>query len=788
MKKTVQRTAIVAIAVAGTAMANFDFESPPYSVGDITGQDAWTGGNSTDITATSPIAGSQSALSTDISPINVIYDVRNITALRTWADGTRISTLFRTENNGTDGSFFDFRFDTAAGYLGDITVNSFNAQVEAHDGTVVGPITEGTTYQIIVEFNFSADTYDVTLQTVSPSDPSIVTGTIGTAPGIGFGNSSSAAQAASKTDLRLRAQNGGPAVAGASILWDNMLILSTNTLIVETTDVLVEDAAGVSFESLAGGVYRLQVNTNLEDNVWTETGAFVEGNGQARLLFDPDGPSTLKNYRVLALPSTAMAVTLEIDLGADHGQNFGTLFQARDASGREVMGAGFPGVYNTMFRLDHHVLQFFVRGAAHEESFTLDEMPRHGPDRGAYLFDLDGTNYAYSYVYERQVKAWNPGTGSWDPEPLPPSGPLEQGHGRTRLGSGILNFRANHADYDGLQILSAPAQGDFRFFYYGLGHLFFYHTLTGSGGFTDLYACPWLPSDGGPVDLGQAIVLSLQITGETPFAYGQYQDCVLTCSNQGGLYRFDGTGWHVDRIPGTGSFQVYSMVNYYDTLLLGQYPSGELYEYDGQLRRLAGWPPRIPGVSPLVREAQTTAIYGGELYVGVWPWAEMWRYDRDAGQWHSLGRMFSKPDVHVDPVHPYEAESAAAGQVINNWGQRVTGMAPMGADLMLSTSAKAAWLTGDAPPVIGNDPDHLDEYGAVLRLNRPGSLSAAICWQDQPIQLQFIVDGHHMRIVQDGKPLADVEIGTTVIPGALDFTWGEGVFGPFSGTILQTSP
>ena len=786
MKKPALLILLSTLAAAATTWASFDFESPPYTVGDITGQDGWTDGNTTDISATSPIAGSQSALSTDISPTPSIYDVRNITALRTWADGTRISTLFRTENNGTSGSFFDFRFDTAAGYLGDITVNAFNAQVEAHDGTVVGAITEGTTYQIIVEFNFTADTYDVTLQTVSPSDPSVVLGTVGTAPGIGFGNPSSAAQADASTVLRLRAQNGGAGVAGAAILWDNILVPSTNTLIVQSTDVMVEDAAGIRFQSQAGGIYRLEVNTNLPDNAWSRTGGAVEGTGQTRMLFDPSGPSGQKNYRVVALPSLAATVTMDIDLGADHGQNFGTLFTARDASGREVMGAGFPGVYNTMFRLDHHALQFFVRGAAQGEAFDLDNLPQHGPDCGTYLFDLDGTLHAYSYVHERQVKAWNPVTGTWIPEPLPPSGPLEQGHGRTRLGNGILNFRENYADYDGTQILFAPAQGNYRFFYYGLGHLFFYHTVTGGGGFTDLYACPWLPSVGGPVDLGQAITLRLQITGETPFSYGQFDDSVLTCSNQGGLYRFDGANWTVERTPGTGSFQVYSMVNFHDSLLLGQYPDGELYEWDGQLTRLAGWPPRIPNVSHLVREAQTTALYGGDLYVGVWPWGELWRYDHDTSQWHSLDRVFSKPDPHVNPLHPYEVESAADGQVINNWGQRITGMAPLGADLVLSTSAKGAWLPTEAPPIIQNDPDHLDEYRAVLQLTRPGSLSVPINWQEQPIQLQFLVEGNYMRIKQDGVLLAEADIGPVADPGALTFTWGEGVFGPLSGTILQT--
>jgi len=231
MKKTTTiATAVISLVItgAGSAAASIDFESPTYSVGDITLQDAWVDGNTTDITATSPIAGGQSAISTDISPITSIYDVRDIRGERIWADGSRISTLFRSDDNGTAGSFFDFRFDSDAGFLGDVTVNSWNGllNVDAHDGTVVGSITAGTPYQIVVEFNFTANTYDVILQTVNPANPSFVTGTVGTAPGINFGNPSSAAQAALRMDLRLRAQNGGAGVAGARMLWDNMLIES----------------------------------------------------------------------------------------------------------------------------------------------------------------------------------------------------------------------------------------------------------------------------------------------------------------------------------------------------------------------------------------------------------------------------------------------------------------------------------------------------------------------------------------------------------------------------------
>ena len=45
-------------------------------------------------------------------------------------------------------------------------------------------------------------------------------------------------------------------------------------------------------------------------------------------------------------------VTVKLDFGKDRGQNFGTLFEARDGKGRARFGAGFMGLYNTCFRAD----------------------------------------------------------------------------------------------------------------------------------------------------------------------------------------------------------------------------------------------------------------------------------------------------------------------------------------------------------------------------------------------------------------------------------------------------
>ena len=165
-------------------------------------------------------------------------------------------------------------------------------------------------------------------------------------------------------------------------------------------------------------------------------------------------------------------------------------------------------------------------------------------------------------------------------------------------------------------------------------------------------------------------MITLPVVGEVPFSFGQLGPEVLTCSNIGGVYVFDGESWRTAVEPSLErSYQVYSMLNFYVRLLMAQYPTGLLFEYKGEdVTPIEGWPPRMEGVSLKFREAQTTAIYGGDLFVGVVPWAELWRYNTDSDGWTFMSRMFSHPAITNETDHPYENECAALGIVANLWG------------------------------------------------------------------------------------------------------------------------
>jgi hypothetical protein len=175
------------------------------------------------------------------------------------------------------------------------------------------------------------------------------------------------------------------------------------------------------------------------------------------------------------------------------------------------------------------------------------------------------------------------------------------------------------------------------------------------------------------------------------------------------------------------------------------------------------------------------------MFAGVWPWAELWRYDHDVDRWSSMGRAFTHPRLTDKQVHPYEQHTERFRLVTNHWGQRITGMVSIGDSLFLSTSSKGTgrWL---------EEYDFLSEaerreYGTVLKLSMPGHLSAVISWTGKPLTLEFLVFADRLLIRQDGR-----EIGRSkFVPSdakrlrSLKTTRGQGIFGPLRGRLLPGS-
>jgi hypothetical protein len=500
---------------------------------------------------------------------------------------------------------------------------------------------------------------------------------------------------------------------------------------------------------------------------------------------------------IVLLPVCTVAqsvrVSVTIDRGRDLGQCFGSLFEAASDDGSFVIGAGFQNAYNTRYRGDRHAVQFFIRPTSGDRELAVEELPRPTDNlTGSYLFGRDGIVHS---TYGG-LKSWNSASRAWvEVEDVGGT------HETMRVGNGLLRFGDSTASFNGRTILEPPEVGSYQLFFYANGHLCFYHVnrndkpyhpyISDDDGFSRLYACPWTPGEPA-INLSEAITLRLPVVGETTFAWGQLGKQIVTGSNIGGFYVFEDGAWNMLLEPNlTRSYQLYSSLAFRDRLLMGQYPTGRVFEYDGKkIRDQSGWPPVLRGVSGSAREAQTTALYGGDLFVGVWPWAEVWRYNADNRRWTFMRRMFEQPALSDKFVHPYEVENQK-NPVHNMWGQRVTSLIPSGPNLFISTSSKGVseWQPEKFPFLA---PDKWKSYGKVYRVTMPGHLAAPTKWTAGATKISFIIRGTEVTIKQDNHNLATTKLGgrLAALVGQAeslkfrDVHWGDGVYGKFGGTSI----
>ncbi|MBT3376527.1 MAG: hypothetical protein HN742_29455 [Lentisphaerae bacterium] len=488
----------------------------------------------------------------------------------------------------------------------------------------------------------------------------------------------------------------------------------------------------------------------------------------------------------------ALDVTVTVDLGHDTGQNFGTVFEGYGGTDGLVCGAGFASAYNTYFRSERLKINFFVRPQDDRAAYQLEPLPRAGDDSGAYPHDLGDDVFIHQWKPKRTYRVWDSASGRW--RDLPNA--AWPGISAATVRGKRLEVRGNHLVYNGQQIFDWETAGGYRYSYYGQGHLFFYHKVKPVDGVTEtkeIVAVPWDPyARDLKVDLTKAKAADLKWHKEFPYAWGQLGNEVLNCTNWGGLYAFDGQTWKVlVEADEKTSYQVYSMINYGDRLMMAQYPTGFLICYDGAaVTTLTDWPPVPKGASTSAREAQTTAIYRGELFVGVWPWSELWRRDPDTQAWVHMQRMFTHPPTHATPVHPYETLTKAAKLVSNDLGQRLTALVPYRDGLIVGTSAKGTHLLLRSAGIEDLTQQQLDDYGALWHLRMPGNLASVIAWRDRPTTLRFVVRSGRMSISQDGEELGAAVLGVP-LPADLSegqIVLGDGVFGPLRGKIRAPTP
>jgi len=468
----------------------------------------------------------------------------------------------------------------------------------------------------------------------------------------------------------------------------------------------------------------------------------------------------------------ALDVSISVTLGEDRGQGLGTLFEARDQDGDVIAGAGFDDAHATYLRDNHRQVVFFVKPPSSQPAISKLGKP-FGPDNNGtrlqvvddrlVAFHRGGNAVAFQTLgagdtWIRNNEAWTKTANAFGGVQI-----VENRH---------LVFEGSTIRYDG-EVIYESQLGSGRYYYVD-GRLFLYHAKPDR-----LYVVAWEP--GRTVSLDAAEVFD--IVGNV-FTYGVYDDQVLITTNVGEFYSYESGLWTRHRATDGKSWQGYSMLRFYDKVLIGHYPSGSLYQYDRD--GLRPFEPRLPvpdGVSINAREAQTLAIYGGYLYVGVWPWGEVWRFDQETKTWSFVGRVFEQPTMIKEDQEPFARAMKDKPAPYNYWGQRVTSLTNFHDSLYIATMNKQG--QPHLPVHDFLDDETIAQYGAIHRLHVPGQVAAAFEWKDETT-FRFVAEGNELTIYQDGKLLGRASTTDAMMVDEVPVIELEnGIYGPLRGKAVR---
>lgn len=226
-------------------------------------------------------------------------------------------------------------------------------------------------------------------------------------------------------------------------------------------------------------------------------------------------------------------------------------------------------------------------------------------------------------------------------------------------------------------------------------------------------------------------------SGTFPYVYAVKNNSVLSISNWGDALLFRDGVWcrmqmnndiwsckkpQPDMLNQPRKIQFYSSVLYLGRVLLGEWPTGRIYEFDGSTLKPSDMTPPFIEAQALNRlgyEAQSMAEYCGDLFIGYWPKGEVWRWDQLNKKWSLFHRFFTdSPDEAFIPHSNRKSDNLSS----SFFGQRVTSLIPFDNALYVATSNLNAWSsTAKAEKIIGKS--LADEYGAIYKITRYGCKS-----------------------------------------------------------------
>lgn len=284
--------------------------------------------------------------------------------------------------------------------------------------------------------------------------------------------------------------------------------------------------------------------------------------------------------------------------------------------------------------------------------------------------------------------------------------------------------------------------------------------------------------------------------GTWPYVYAENNGKVIAITNYGSILIFDGKGWcraseheneayYCDEklskkiLDKPRKKQFYSSIYYDGKTLIGEWPTGRLYEFDGKVFK-----PSL--MSPFLekdyadREAQSMAIYGGDLYVGYWPRGEIMIYNHESKKWSLSTRLFSHP-VEEDPFIPYLGRLIVDGESAF-LGQRISSLVTYSNKLFATTSNLRSWSYDVENPDFLTS-EQIEEYGRIYSLEKPGCLNTFLDITKDSILINFIFEKDKVMIKEDDKIIGQMSNPGFLFNDNLDLVLEEGFFGEFNGQV-----
>lgn len=462
----------------------------------------------------------------------------------------------------------------------------------------------------------------------------------------------------------------------------------------------------------------------------------------------------------------------------DLGQYLGTLFEVKSASGRLLAAAGFVGGSQTSAINDHRSLNFYIAPSEPVVQAQTWRFPGR-PYRAGSLFRLMTDRnrlFAYPLGFLGPFREFNIDSGNWSDVDSAASNLARsmrvvslQAAGshllaiyQRRIVFGDSNIGLDAVDLNEDELIESGAYFNGRVL------------LSIIGGFSanrphaSLADCAWNPArnqltdckriqfaDDHPDPGRQHVVLGFHLLAD-----GR----VLLYGLNGFLYEYGREALRpLVKIVLDRSWQVYSSIERYDKVLLGQYPSGNLVSLklgeqlpssasmqpwsDSQLESVLMRPPIQSEVSIRRDEAQSAMTIGPLLAVGMWPWGEVFE-GIPGGRWNVVLPTPVSDKKQSGGGHPFETLTGS-----NCMGMRVFQIMLWKGGYVFQRTVKNE--IDSCSKVIASVPEaELDPYGRVYYREVPGLLTCSLPWTGKARRLRFTLESDAtMRVSLNGNPL-----------------------------------